>query len=157
MAATPGARAANRRSAQRVDAAVQSRIHSTQPSHCASHQRGHRAAGLRPFRGDDACPEPALRGSKEFRSLRKTAAAGRASAADLLRNLGAARRPEMTEKGLVATPLWYESTAIPVLPERALPSSVDVLIIGAGYTGLSAARETAAAGRSTLVLDAGTL
>jgi glycine/D-amino acid oxidase-like deaminating enzyme len=36
-----------------------------------------------------------------------------------------------------------------------LPSQVDVLVIGAGYTGLSAARETAAAGRSTLVLDAG--
>ncbi len=38
-----------------------------------------------------------------------------------------------------------------------LPGSVDVLVIGAGYTGLSAARETAAAGRSTLVLDAGEL
>ena len=46
---------------------------------------------------------------------------------------------------------------MPVVPERALPSSVDVLIVGAGYTGLSAARETAAAGRSTLVLDAGAL
>jgi len=38
---------------------------------------------------------------------------------------------------------------------QALPSRVDVLVIGAGYTGLSAARETAAAGRATLVLDAG--
>jgi glycine/D-amino acid oxidase-like deaminating enzyme len=34
------------------------------------------------------------------------------------------------------------------------PRQVDVLVVGAGYTGLSAARETAAAGRSTLVLDA---
>ncbi len=38
-----------------------------------------------------------------------------------------------------------------------LPGSVDVLIVGAGYTGLAAARETAAAGRSTLVVDAGDL
>ena len=40
---------------------------------------------------------------------------------------------------------------------QSLPSRVDVLVIGAGYTGLSAARETAAAGCSTLVLDAGEL
>ena len=32
---------------------------------------------------------------------------------------------------------------------------IDVVIIGSGYTGLAAARETALAGRSTLVLDAG--
>ena len=36
-----------------------------------------------------------------------------------------------------------------------MPRSVDVAIVGAGYTGLSAAHETAKAGRSTLVLDAG--
>jgi glycine/D-amino acid oxidase-like deaminating enzyme len=53
------------------------------------------------------------------------------------------------------TPLWLENAAVPPPAEQALPSRVDVLIVGAGYTGLSAARETAAAGRSTLVLDAG--
>ncbi len=37
----------------------------------------------------------------------------------------------------------------------ALPQKVDVLVIGAGYTGLSAAIQTAGAGRTTLVLDAG--
>jgi len=52
-------------------------------------------------------------------------------------------------------PLWQNNAAIPVLPAQPLPAAVDVLIVGAGYTGLSAARETAAAGRSTLVLDAG--
>jgi glycine/D-amino acid oxidase-like deaminating enzyme len=55
------------------------------------------------------------------------------------------------------TPLWMEQAAMPPPAEGALPSSVDVLIVGAGYTGLSAARETAAAGRSTLVLDAGAI
>ena len=43
----------------------------------------------------------------------------------------------------------------PAPSDCPLPAQVDVLVIGAGYTGLSAARETAAAGRSTLVLDAG--
>lgn len=46
---------------------------------------------------------------------------------------------------------------MPELGAAALPGRVDVLVVGAGYTGLSAARETAAAGRSTLVLDAGAL
>lgn len=52
------------------------------------------------------------------------------------------------------TPLWMENAALPPRGEQRLPASVDILIVGAGYTGLSAARETAAAGRSTLVLDA---
>ncbi len=43
------------------------------------------------------------------------------------------------------------------LADQPLPAAVDVLIVGAGYTGLSAARETAAAGRTTLVLDAGAI
>lgn len=53
------------------------------------------------------------------------------------------------------TPLWMENAAMPPLTAQSLPSQVDVLVIGAGYTGLSAARETAAAGRRTLVLEAG--
>jgi glycine/D-amino acid oxidase-like deaminating enzyme len=52
-------------------------------------------------------------------------------------------------------PLWMENAAMPAPSMQPLPKRIDVLIIGAGYTGLSAARETAAAGRSTLVLDAG--
>jgi glycine/D-amino acid oxidase-like deaminating enzyme len=53
------------------------------------------------------------------------------------------------------TPLWMQNADMPPPSSQPLPSRVDVLVIGAGYTGLSAARETAAAGRSTLVLDAG--
>jgi glycine/D-amino acid oxidase-like deaminating enzyme len=52
-------------------------------------------------------------------------------------------------------PLWMQNADMPAPSSRPLPSRVDVLVIGAGYTGLSAARETANAGRSTLVVDAG--
>jgi len=55
------------------------------------------------------------------------------------------------------TPLWMQEAAAPPLAEQALPAQVDVLIVGAGYTGLSAARETASSGRSTLVLDSAPL
>jgi glycine/D-amino acid oxidase-like deaminating enzyme len=55
------------------------------------------------------------------------------------------------------TPLWMENAPLPPPSEPSLPARADVLVIGGGYTGLSAARETAAAGRSTLVLEAGAL
>ena len=54
-------------------------------------------------------------------------------------------------------PFWQEHHAPPAVPRRALPAQADVLIVGAGYTGLSAARETAAAGADTWVLDAGAI
>jgi glycine/D-amino acid oxidase-like deaminating enzyme len=53
-----------------------------------------------------------------------------------------------------AAPYWQAQEPA-ALPERALPEAVDVLIGGGGYTGLSAARETASAGLDTLVLEAG--
>ena len=54
-------------------------------------------------------------------------------------------------------PYWQDNGLSAGLPGVAWPDSVDVLIIGAGYTGLSAARETARAGAKTLVLDAGAI
>jgi len=53
------------------------------------------------------------------------------------------------------TSLWADDVAHPAGSVGALPQASDVVIVGAGYTGLSAARETALAGRSTLVLDSG--
>ena len=50
---------------------------------------------------------------------------------------------------------WLDAVSLPTSSVEPMPSQVDVLIVGAGYTGLSAARETAAAGRTTVVLDAG--
>ncbi|HEX9140538.1 MAG TPA: FAD-binding oxidoreductase [Steroidobacteraceae bacterium] len=54
-------------------------------------------------------------------------------------------------------PNCYWASAAPILSVAPLPAAADVVIIGSGYTGLSAARETARAGRSTLVLDAGAI
>jgi glycine/D-amino acid oxidase-like deaminating enzyme len=57
------------------------------------------------------------------------------------------------------TPYWWEKTPPPELsllgkPNIELPQKADVVIIGAGYTGLSAALQTARAGRHTVVVDA---
>ncbi|MBL8710288.1 MAG: FAD-binding oxidoreductase [Rhodospirillaceae bacterium] len=49
---------------------------------------------------------------------------------------------------------WWEDAPRPERRAKMLPARVDVLVIGSGYTGLMAARETAGGGRSTLVLDA---
>lgn len=52
------------------------------------------------------------------------------------------------------SPYWHDQ--LEELPRLSvdLPAKVDVLIVGAGYTGLSAAITTARAGRSTAVVDA---
>jgi glycine/D-amino acid oxidase-like deaminating enzyme len=61
----------------------------------------------------------------------------------------------MTSAAVVdASPFW-QAGRVPARSADPLPAQVDALIIGGGYTGLSAARETAAAGLSTLVLEAG--
>ena len=57
--------------------------------------------------------------------------------------------------GFRDSPLWLDDIPPWTPVEMTLPSRVDVLIVGAGYTGLNAAIETARAGRSTLVIDAG--
>ncbi len=51
-------------------------------------------------------------------------------------------------------PYWWDDAPRPALPDLALPATVDVLVVGAGYTGLHAALQTARGGRSTLVVDA---
>ncbi len=53
-------------------------------------------------------------------------------------------------------PYWWEDAGTPTAPPtQALPAEVDVLIIGAGLTGLSAARTLAKANKSVLVVDSG--
>ena len=51
-------------------------------------------------------------------------------------------------------PYWWDDAPCPQLSQDELPHSVDVAIIGSGYTGLHAALQTARGGRSTLILDA---
>jgi glycine/D-amino acid oxidase-like deaminating enzyme len=52
------------------------------------------------------------------------------------------------------TPYWWDQAPRPPQPDAVLHPQTDVLIVGSGYTGLSAALETARGGRSTLVVDA---
>ncbi|MGY2049747.1 NAD(P)/FAD-dependent oxidoreductase [Methylobacterium sp. JK268] len=48
---------------------------------------------------------------------------------------------------------WWQAAPLPVLPERPVAPSCDVVVVGAGYTGLSAAITLARAGRSVQVFD----
>jgi glycine/D-amino acid oxidase-like deaminating enzyme len=57
--------------------------------------------------------------------------------------------------GMKTTPFWHEA-APPEPPSGAAPPErVEVLVVGAGYTGLSCALALAAAGRDVAVLEAG--
>ncbi len=51
-------------------------------------------------------------------------------------------------------PFWWEAYKPVALPEISLPQQTAVIIIGAGYAGLSAALELAAQGLDSIVLDA---
>ncbi len=52
-----------------------------------------------------------------------------------------------------AQPYWWDGVSQLVQESTPLPQSIDVLVIGSGYTGLSAALQTVRAGRSTLIVD----
>jgi glycine/D-amino acid oxidase-like deaminating enzyme len=53
-------------------------------------------------------------------------------------------------------PYWWEDgTPLPALPDRP-PPRADLVVVGAGYTGLAAAITAADAGATVVVLDAGT-
>src|SRR6201987_5047144 len=52
---------------------------------------------------------------------------------------------------------WLTTTEFPQMKERPLPERVDVVVIGAGFTGLSAARTLAKRGAKVAVLEAETI
>lgn len=56
--------------------------------------------------------------------------------------------------GFKARPFWWEAYEPYPLPERPLPSETRVVIVGAGYAGLSAALELHRQGLDCIVLDA---
>ena len=62
--------------------------------------------------------------------------------------------PDLFTADARLTPYWWDDVPRPVLPDTPLPAKADVVVIGSGYTGLSAALQTARGGRATLVLDA---
>lgn len=62
-------------------------------------------------------------------------------------------KPDVMQ-GCTLAPYWWDDVPRPQLPGAALPPTVDVAVVGAGYTGLHAALQTARGGRTTLVFDA---
>lgn len=50
--------------------------------------------------------------------------------------------------------LWTRTARSALTPDRQLPETVEVAVIGGGFTGLTAAREIAMVGRSVAVLEA---
>ena len=52
-------------------------------------------------------------------------------------------------------PYWQEWSNSPLSLTDSLPVSVDVAVVGSGYTGLHTALQTARGGRSTVVIEAG--
>ena len=50
-------------------------------------------------------------------------------------------------------PLWWEDTELPAGSDDDLPAEVDAVVVGGGYTGVTAARELARRGRTVIVLE----
>jgi glycine/D-amino acid oxidase-like deaminating enzyme len=55
------------------------------------------------------------------------------------------------------TPLWWDDTAFPTLDESPLPKAADVVVVGAGFTGLAAAARLGSHGTHAVVVDSGAL
>lgn len=62
---------------------------------------------------------------------------------------------ELLAPEITWTPWWWQDRGPIVIPDFDLPPHVDVLIVGAGYTGLSAALTLARAGVRVLVCELG--
>ncbi|MBZ9992876.1 FAD-binding oxidoreductase [Mesorhizobium sp. BH1-1-4] len=61
------------------------------------------------------------------------------------------QEPEVAEKN---TPYWWEAAPVMPLPRQPLAKKLDVVIVGAGYAGLSAGLVLAREGRSVAAFDA---
>ena len=78
-----------------------------------------------------------------------------ANGSRISREAGAAGRDDARSNAAREQVFWLDAVSLPDSSVEPLPAKADVVIVGSGYTGLSAARETATAGRRTVVLDAG--
>ncbi len=54
-------------------------------------------------------------------------------------------------------PYWWRGTSLAADAGDTLPAKADIVIVGSGFTGASAALEAARSGRSVVVVDAGSL
>lgn len=59
----------------------------------------------------------------------------------------------MATSPLISDPLWWESAPLRDPPAQRLQKTCDVAVVGAGYSGLSAALTLARAGRSVQIFD----
>lgn len=66
-----------------------------------------------------------------------------------------ARGPLPSSVGLAYRPYWWEAAPRPVV-SSPLPAQADVVVVGSGFTGLSAALTLLRNGRSVVVLERGT-
>ena len=55
---------------------------------------------------------------------------------------------------MLTTPFWWEGVWPIEIPHRSLPASADVVVVGSGYAGLSAALTLLKHGRSVVVVEA---
>jgi len=55
------------------------------------------------------------------------------------------------------TPLWWDDTTFPTMGESPLPVSADVVVVGAGFTGLAAAARLGSHALNAVVVDSGAL
>jgi glycine/D-amino acid oxidase-like deaminating enzyme len=55
------------------------------------------------------------------------------------------------------TPLWWDDATLPSVPETPLPETADVVVVGAGFTGLTAAARVGAHGKRVVIVDSGAL